>query len=82
MVRMQLPKLEVKITKIDGLVKLNLERGSFEELDYQHDEAWIGGPGIPSYADASGSRFSWRMKQFTFNQKQRIFSFIYLQFKD
>jgi hypothetical protein len=32
----------------DRLVKLNLERGSFEELDYQHDEAWIGGPGIPS----------------------------------
>jgi hypothetical protein len=28
-------------------------KGSFEELDYQHDEAWIGGPGIPSYADAS-----------------------------
>jgi hypothetical protein len=28
------------------VVKLNLERGSFEELDYQHDEAWIGGPGI------------------------------------
>jgi hypothetical protein len=38
--------------------KLNLERGSFEELDYQH-EAWIGGPGIPSYADAS-TWFSWR----------------------
>jgi acetyl esterase/lipase len=37
------------------LVKLNLERGSFEEIDYQHDEAWIGGPGIPSYADASGA---------------------------
>jgi hypothetical protein len=36
------------------MAKLNLERGSFEELDYQHDEAWIGGPGIPSYADASG----------------------------
>jgi hypothetical protein len=41
------------------LVKLNLERGSFEELDYQHDEAWIGGPGIPSYADWS-TWFSWR----------------------
>jgi hypothetical protein len=41
------------------LVKLNLERGSFEELDYQHDEAWIGGPGIPSYADLS-TWFSWR----------------------
>jgi hypothetical protein len=64
-------------------VKLNLERGSFEELDYQHDEAWIGGPGIPSYADASGALvFLETMKQFTFNQKQRIFSFIYLQFKD
>jgi hypothetical protein len=53
------------------LVKLNLERGSFEELDYQHDEALIGGPGIPSYADASDTGFLETMKQFTFNQKQR-----------
>jgi dipeptidyl aminopeptidase/acylaminoacyl peptidase len=28
------------------LVKLNLEKNTFEELDYQHDEAWIGGPGM------------------------------------
>jgi hypothetical protein len=41
------------------LVKLNLERGSFEELDYQHDEAWIGGPGIPSLMLWS-TWFSWR----------------------
>jgi hypothetical protein len=30
--------------------KAEFRKGSFEELDYQHDEAWIGGPGIPSYA--------------------------------
>jgi dipeptidyl aminopeptidase/acylaminoacyl peptidase len=37
------------------LVKLNLEKGTFEEIDYQHDEAWIGGPGIPSYSFSSGT---------------------------
>jgi hypothetical protein len=30
------------------IVNLNLVEGTFEEIDYQHDEAWIGGPGIPS----------------------------------
>jgi dipeptidyl aminopeptidase/acylaminoacyl peptidase len=37
------------------LVSLNLDKGTFEEIDYQHDEAWIGGPGIPSYSFASGN---------------------------
>jgi dipeptidyl aminopeptidase/acylaminoacyl peptidase len=37
------------------LVRLNLEKGNFEEIEYQHDDAWIGGPGIPSYAFASGT---------------------------
>ncbi|PKH68001.1 S9 family peptidase [Flavobacterium sp. ALD4] len=37
------------------IVQLNLEKGSFEELDHQHDEAWIGGPGIPSYASSYGT---------------------------
>ena len=36
------------------LVCLNLEKGTFEEIEYQHDEAWIGGPGIPSYTFDSG----------------------------
>jgi dipeptidyl aminopeptidase/acylaminoacyl peptidase len=36
------------------LIKLNLENNTFEEIDYQHDEAWIGGPGIPSYPFDSG----------------------------
>lgn len=37
------------------IVQLNLEKATFKEIDYQHDEAWIGGPGIPSYAYASGT---------------------------
>jgi len=37
------------------LVNLNLENGTFEEIDHQHDEAWIGGPGIPSYSFGSGN---------------------------
>lgn len=31
------------------IINLNLEKGTYEEIDHQHDEAWIGGPGIPSY---------------------------------
>ncbi|MRX41626.1 prolyl oligopeptidase family serine peptidase [Flavobacterium sp. LC2016-23] len=37
------------------IVSLNLENGSFTEIEHQHDEAWIGGPGIPSYAFEPGN---------------------------
>ena len=37
------------------LVNLNLENGTFEEIEHQHDEAWIGGPGISSYSFNSGT---------------------------
>lgn len=37
------------------LVNLNLENGTFQEIDHQHDAAWIGGPGIPSYSFSSGN---------------------------
>lgn len=37
------------------LVNLDLEKGTFEEIEHQHDEAWIGGPGIPSYPFSSGT---------------------------
>ncbi len=37
------------------IVSLNLENGTFQELDYQHDEAWIGGPGIPSNSYGRGT---------------------------
>jgi dipeptidyl aminopeptidase/acylaminoacyl peptidase len=37
------------------LVSLNLGKGTFEEIEHQHDEAWIGGPGIPSDSFDSGT---------------------------
>ncbi len=37
------------------IVSLNLETGTFQELEHQHDEAWIGGPGIPSYSYSGGT---------------------------
>ena len=36
------------------IVSLNLEKGTFQELDHQYDEAWIGGPGIPSNSYGRG----------------------------
>lgn len=37
------------------LVRFNLENGTFEEIEHQHDEAWIGGPGIPSSSFETGT---------------------------
>lgn len=32
------------------IISINLENGSFTEVERQHDDAWIGGPGIPAYS--------------------------------
>lgn len=37
------------------ILQLNLEDATVTELDYQHDEAWIGGPGIPGYNFSNGT---------------------------
>lgn len=37
------------------IIQLNMETAAITELDYQHDEAWIGGPGIPGYNFNSGT---------------------------
>jgi acetyl esterase/lipase len=37
------------------IVQLNLNSGDITELDHQHDEAWIAGPGIPNYSLGSGT---------------------------
>ncbi|MGC4041333.1 MAG: prolyl oligopeptidase family serine peptidase [Flavobacterium sp.] len=37
------------------IISVNLENGSFTEIDHQHDEAWIGGPGIPAYSFEQGT---------------------------
>jgi len=37
------------------IVLINLKDGSFVEIDHQHDEAWIGGPGISSWNTEEGT---------------------------
>lgn len=36
------------------IVQLDLEKATIIELDHQHDEAWIGGPGISGYSFSRG----------------------------
>jgi len=36
------------------IVKLDLEKGTITELEHQHDEAWINGPGIPGSSFGRG----------------------------
>ena len=36
------------------ILQLNFETATITEIDYQHDEAWIGGPGIPGYNFSNG----------------------------
>ena len=60
------------------LVNLNLENGTFEEIDHQHDEAWIGGPGIPSYSFGSGNLgFLYDNETFYFQSEATGFSHLY-----
>jgi hypothetical protein len=37
------------------IVSLDLETGKLKELERQHDEAWIGGPGISGWNMATGT---------------------------
>lgn len=37
------------------IVLIDLSNGSFTEIDHQHDEAWIGGPGISSWNAEEGT---------------------------
>ena len=37
------------------LVHLNLSNGSWKQIDHQHDEAWIGGPGISGWNMVNGN---------------------------
>lgn len=49
--------LEIKSldNKHRWIVELDLEKASFKELEYQHDEAWIGGPGISGWNEVPGN---------------------------
>ena len=37
------------------IVQLDVALGTITELEHQHDEAWIGGPGIPGYSFSGGT---------------------------
>ena len=37
------------------IVLIDLAKGTFTEIDHQHDEAWIGGPGISSWNGEEGT---------------------------
>ena len=60
------------------IVSLNLENGTFQELDYQHDEAWIGGPGIPSNSYGRGTLgFLGDNETFYFQSEETGYSHLY-----
>jgi hypothetical protein len=54
------------------IVRLNLEK-YFWKINYQHDEAWIGGPGIPSSSFGRGTLgFKLIMRLFISNLKRPV----------
>lgn len=49
--------LEIKSldNKHRWIVSLDLDKATYNELEYQHDEAWIGGPGISGWNEVPGN---------------------------
>lgn len=49
--------LEIKSldNKHRWIVELDLPNATYKEIEYQHDEAWIGGPGISGWNDVPGN---------------------------
>jgi dipeptidyl aminopeptidase/acylaminoacyl peptidase len=61
------------------IVLINLKDGSFTEIDHQHDEAWIGGPGISSWNESEGT-LGWLKDNKTvyFQSEETGYSHLYL----
>ncbi|MFM7894497.1 MAG: DPP IV N-terminal domain-containing protein, partial [Flavobacterium sp.] len=59
------------------IVQLDLVSGKITELDHQHDEAWIGGPGIPGYSFSSGTLGFIDNSTFYFQSEVTGFSHLY-----
>jgi dipeptidyl aminopeptidase/acylaminoacyl peptidase len=61
------------------IVLLELSTGQLNELDRQHDEAWIGGPGISSWNMAEGT-LGWLKdnKTIYFQSEESGYSHVYL----
>lgn len=59
------------------IATLNLEQGTLNQLDWQHDEAWIGGPGISNW-DFSPGTLGWLDEERLFFQSEATgFSHLY-----
>jgi dienelactone hydrolase len=61
------------------LVLLDPSSGKWEEIDHQHDTAWIGGPGVESWDQAVGN-IEWLPdgNSFYFQSEKSGFSHLYL----
>jgi dipeptidyl aminopeptidase/acylaminoacyl peptidase len=61
------------------IVLIDLEKATVKELEHQHDEAWIGGPGISSWNSETGT-LDWLEdgKTFYFQSEQSGYSHLYV----
>jgi dipeptidyl aminopeptidase/acylaminoacyl peptidase len=61
------------------IVLIDLAKGTFTEIDHQHDEAWIGGPGISSWNAEEGT-LGWLKdgKTVYFQSEETGYSHLYL----
>ncbi len=60
------------------IVYLNTDNGQFVELDHQHDEKWIGGPGITGWKSVPGNLGWVNDKNLYFQSEKTGFSHLYL----
>ena len=60
------------------IVLVNLEKATVKEIEHQHDEAWIGGPGISSWNEADGN-LDWIVdgESFYFQSEESGYSTVY-----
>lgn len=65
------------------IVLIDLAKGTFTEIDHQHDEAWIGGPGISSWNTEEGT-LGWLKDNKTvyFQSEETGYSHLYLYHLD
>ncbi|MCB9299328.1 MAG: S9 family peptidase [Lewinellaceae bacterium] len=59
------------------IASLNLEQGILNQLDWQHDEAWIGGPGIVNWDFSTGTLGWLDEEQLYFQSEATGFSHLY-----
>ncbi len=61
------------------IIVIDLENGNFETISHQHDEAWIGGPGISSWNMVEGTLdYTLDGKSCYFQSEESGYSHVYL----